>query len=404
MHIIVQSLDNPRQIVEIGHMIDHDRHDIQVIEHGTAIHDFRTFYRKNTGRDYGAFVWFILQFYDTLQGEYIFTSANIDKHSRRKRLHERLSNKYSITNVRCRPKRSVRIADHNYQCEFYATKNGRRTLVPAKLRPFGRWFEHYISPMHLFYQSGEYSNSFIVTDADTIRSRSKQFWEMLLRQLDVGNAPEVGHYLEKASAFLFHPRLCKNDMWNNLRDNGWCAAYLNDTIPFELDLGKKTRLQNNRTSHNIRNRKKVALFLLQHVAIRFIVTTYLNTDKIEVLLAQDIQIDSGRQPVQQFHRDHRYGSRCAVVVAFHTTGGDIGTLFADNTHTDYDDESPCTENFSESCGNLVIYDPYMYHAGKATTSDDHQSGRIFTIFVPTTSTLKRTGDCFTFVTASLSRL
>ena len=56
-----------------------------------------------------------------------------------------------------------------------------------------------------FYQSGEYANGLVVTDARKLRSRPRAFWEGLLAQLSTDNAPEAGHYVEKASAYLFHP-------------------------------------------------------------------------------------------------------------------------------------------------------------------------------------------------------
>ena len=61
--------------------------------------------------------------------------------------------------------------------------------------------------MRTFYQSGEYANGLVVTDARTrtLRSRPRAFWAGLLAQLSTDNAPEAGHYVEKASAYLFHP-------------------------------------------------------------------------------------------------------------------------------------------------------------------------------------------------------
>jgi len=93
--------------------------------------------------------------------------------------------------------------------------------------------------MRTFYQSGEYANGLVVTgveinlhaieltrsrgqrrvdgvgrpkldiqvvtDARKLRSRPRAFWEGLLAQLSTDNAPEAGHFVEKASAYLFHP-------------------------------------------------------------------------------------------------------------------------------------------------------------------------------------------------------
>ena len=78
-------------------------------------------------------------------------------------------------------------------------------MAPAAPRPFGKWFEAHVGSMCSFYQSGEYANGLVVTDARTLRSRPRAFWEGLLAQLSTDNAPEAGHYVEKASTFLFHP-------------------------------------------------------------------------------------------------------------------------------------------------------------------------------------------------------
>ena len=71
--------------------------------------------------------------------------------------------------------------------------------------PSGVWFEARVGSMRTFYQSGEYANGLVVTDARTLRSRPRSFWAGLLAQLSTDNAPEAGHFVEKASAYLFHP-------------------------------------------------------------------------------------------------------------------------------------------------------------------------------------------------------
>ena len=78
-------------------------------------------------------------------------------------------------------------------------------MAPAAPRPFGNWPEAHAGSMRTFYQSGEYANGLVVTDARTLRSRPRTFWAGLLAQLSTDNAPEAGHYVEKASTCLFHP-------------------------------------------------------------------------------------------------------------------------------------------------------------------------------------------------------
>ena len=203
MRVIIQSFNDAAGVREIGAMCN-GAASVVVVEHGDARHDFPTLMRPNLGRDYGAFVYYIVQFYDELEGSYVFTSANLDKHDRRKRLRERLRPGYAPSPLAIRPRRSNG-ADAAFACEFYATRRGRRSLAPAAPRPFGNWFEAHVGSMCSFYQSGEYANGLVVTDARTLRSRPRAFWEGLLAQLSTDNAPEAGHYVEKASAYLFHP-------------------------------------------------------------------------------------------------------------------------------------------------------------------------------------------------------
>ena len=205
MRVIIQSYNDVAAVREIGAMVPESA-TVVVVEHGDAQHDFPTLLRPNVGRDYGAFIWYIVNNHEALEGSeaYVFTSANLDKHDRRKRLRERLHPNYKPSPRKARPRRSGTV-DAAFECAFYQTRRGRRSLAPAAPRPFGNWFEAHVGSMRSFYQSGEYANGLVVTDARTLRSRPRSFWAGLLAQLSTDNAPEAGHYVEKASAYLFHP-------------------------------------------------------------------------------------------------------------------------------------------------------------------------------------------------------
>ena len=203
MRVIIQSYNDVAAVREIGAMVP-ESVTVVVVEHGDAQHGFPTLLRPNVGRDYGAFVWYIVNHYESLDGSYLFTSANLDKHDRRKRLRERLRPGYAPAALVNRPRRSGTV-DATFECSFYQTRRGRRSLAPAAPRPFGKWFEAHVGSMRTFYQSGEYANGLVVTDARTLRSRPRSFWAGLLAQLSTDNAPEAGHYVEKASTYLFHP-------------------------------------------------------------------------------------------------------------------------------------------------------------------------------------------------------
>lgn len=394
--MVVQSCGDADHVADIRRMLDPAVHELHVIEHdATCAHDegVVTHRRENAGRDYGAHVWFVVQFYESLRGRYVFASANLRKHRRRQRLRQRLAVGFRPAPLAHRSHRAVRRADYDYACDSYATHRGQRALTPAAPRPFGRWFEAHVAPMSLFYQSGEYSNGFALTDADTLRARPRCFWQGLLEQLRVSNAPEVGHYVEKASTFLFHPTCDAAQMRAAVDAKGWWAGRINVAMTCPLDLGKRTTLLDGRAGYNVRNRKEVARFLLAHAAIRDVVTAYLQTDRVELFFAQDIQIDAGPQPMQHLHRDHRLGPRRSVAVAMSREGDDVGTCFASGTHVDEDDDAPCAADAVEaSHGNLVIFDPYMWHAGgcvPASADARARRGRLFAYFVPADAPWKR---------------
>ena len=186
MRVIVQSYNDVAAVREIGAMVPESA-TVVVVEHGDAQHDFPTLLRPNVGRDYGAFIWYVVNHYESLEeGSYVFTSANLDKHDRRKRLRERLRPGYAPAPLKPRPRRSGTV-DAAFECSFYQTRRGRRSLAPAAPRPFGNWFEAHVGSMRTFYQSGEYANGLVVTDARTLRSRPRTFWAGLLAQLSTDN-------------------------------------------------------------------------------------------------------------------------------------------------------------------------------------------------------------------------
>ena len=168
MRVIIQSYNDVAAVREIGAMVPESA-TVVVVEHGDAQHDYPTLLRPNVGRDYGAFVHYIVQYYDELEGSYLFTSANLDKHDRRKRLRERLRPGYAPAPHKARPRRSGTV-DATFECSFYQTRRGRRSLAPAAPRPFGNWFEAHVGSMRSFYQSGEYANGLVVTSVEINRS------------------------------------------------------------------------------------------------------------------------------------------------------------------------------------------------------------------------------------------
>ena len=240
--LLVQSYNNPQHVREIYHTLAAHALAIRaqftptvtvalvILEKGTCTEDELalppiatpidvTFHAlSNNGREYGAYLWYTSTHYDTLHGHYVFTSANLPKHDRRKRLSHALA--LSTTLIAGQefplPRRSGRTrkgkhgVDYSYVVEEYMGQE----QTPAEVRPFGAWFERCVCPQEdvPFHdtwrgQTDGFSNGVVVGTGAKMKARlSKAAWQELYDQTERGgNAPEVGHYLEKASYWLWAP-------------------------------------------------------------------------------------------------------------------------------------------------------------------------------------------------------
>jgi len=81
-------------------------------------------------------------------------------------------------------------------------KNKESYLSPANIRPFGKWFLHNFGNIKVFFSN--YYGIFSLDKKDIIQHR-KYRYEKLVKQLEVGSNPEVGHYTERSWAAIFHP-------------------------------------------------------------------------------------------------------------------------------------------------------------------------------------------------------
>lgn len=83
-----------------------------------------------------------------------------------------------------------------------ASKNNETTLYPCAIRPFGKWFLHNFGNIKVYISN--YYGIFSVDKLDVIQNR-KYRYEKLVKQLEVGSNPEVGHYIERSWAAIFFP-------------------------------------------------------------------------------------------------------------------------------------------------------------------------------------------------------
>jgi len=81
-------------------------------------------------------------------------------------------------------------------------KNNESKLQVSNIRPFGKWFLHNFGNISAYISN--YYGIFSVHKLDVIQNR-KYRYEKLVKQLEVGSNPEVGHYIERSWVAIFHP-------------------------------------------------------------------------------------------------------------------------------------------------------------------------------------------------------
>jgi len=210
---------------------------IQVIEKGGKdIHHpgLEVFRLRNVGRDLGGFLWYVCEFYEALAGDYIFTSANLNKWFRKERFIRLLRTHCSFSCSQPDPKHGLRalfetvnfsrsssfnrsdwtihdgytgammaayddigLYSPEFQNDYYL--GHRLHLAPA--RPFMAWYSKYLGNFTDFFQRQPIClNGIFRTTAQAIRRRPKNLFCSLREQTQVSNYLEVLFFLERSAA------------------------------------------------------------------------------------------------------------------------------------------------------------------------------------------------------------
>lgn len=94
----------------------------------------------------------------------------------------------------------------NWTCTDPANSalNPENKLCPAIIRPFGKWFKYHFGDIKVNYYS--YHGILSIHKLDIIQHPIIRY-EKLLAAVERHSNPEVGHYIERAWAAIFHPIL-----------------------------------------------------------------------------------------------------------------------------------------------------------------------------------------------------
>jgi hypothetical protein len=167
---------------------------------------------KNVGRESETYLYHIITHYDKLAEITVFLpgSSNLD--------HKLSNAKNQVTECE-KHRNSVIIGTlhpngvhkelYDFQLDDWkstdnknATINPESKLLPAEIRPFGKWHEARFPGVIVEHIS--YSGIFGI-HRKHILQHPKSYYENLIRELETHSNPEVGHYFERSWISVFHP-------------------------------------------------------------------------------------------------------------------------------------------------------------------------------------------------------
>jgi hypothetical protein len=92
----------------------------------------------------------------------------------------------------------------NWECSELSNKslNNESKLLPALIRPFGKWFYFHFGDKYVKYIT--MNGIFSIQKADIIKHDINRY-KKLLTGVERHSNPEVGHFIERSWAAIFHP-------------------------------------------------------------------------------------------------------------------------------------------------------------------------------------------------------
>jgi hypothetical protein len=372
LRVVVQSWNDTKEIKEIRSWGDfrmtvlENCADVRAGDHSVGAGD-EVILRRDVGRDYGAFCEYILTHYDSLEGDYLFMSANLKKH-RRRAISKQLIKGSSTWNPIAKRTRRRNNGGNDYRFEqtFYVTRRGDKKQVLAPLRPFGAWFEAFCGPIETFWQWGPFQKGFVPTTASCLKRYPKRWWDELSTQINAGNATELVHYVEKASAFLFSATAPNADQLQQLREDGFIVCGNG-----YVDVDTAWRYGN--VAHNASGRKQISLDPPTQTVLDILrphldtIRAYLGKDRLVVLSVNAIRNTTPRP--QSLHRDYP-NPRCVVTLALPSSTAALTTEFIRGSHTKktpFDDAMAVRANICPA--QRILYDAATIHRESSNICD-----------------------------------
>lgn len=176
---------------------------------------YKSIHLPNVGRESHSFMWYIINHYDNLPETIFFSLGGVNSNNMKYQkflfVVKNLAKVKDLGIVTVPGHLSFRYSPFDYdftldewKSSTISNNNDEFKLIPSCLRPFGKWYETYISnDLTKISKYGVSYNSIFCTTNDAIRKYPKSLYEALYDQLSVGDNIEVGHYIERVYFSMF---------------------------------------------------------------------------------------------------------------------------------------------------------------------------------------------------------
>jgi hypothetical protein len=167
---------------------------------------------QNKGRCDHTYLYHIVNNYDNLAENTLFFPGScnlphkIDKINRLLKEFEEYKNTVFLGNYY---EDGVKETLYNFSRDYYSSEDAKNLslnndtkLEPAKIRPFGKWYEKHFGDLFIQYVS--FYGIFGVNRKHIIQ-HPKSYYENLLNEFTDSSNPEVGHYFERSWVAMFSP-------------------------------------------------------------------------------------------------------------------------------------------------------------------------------------------------------
>ena len=152
---------------------------------------------RNQGREQQTYLQFVVTYYDTLPENIVLVPGNLSKYNREQRMIQLLDGPRTTTGC----EGDTLATKYDFTLDTYMEGV---PILPASVRPFGKWFETFVGPWSEQAQ-GPCWNGIMRTTRERIHAHPREFYVRLNEELtrQAHNSPEAGHYMERSMSAVF---------------------------------------------------------------------------------------------------------------------------------------------------------------------------------------------------------